>query len=201
MWRFIINYIWDKSIINNIKKKNKKVFSCFSCGGGSSFGYKLAGFDVIGNLEIDKKINETYLKNHNPKYNFNIDIREIINKDFFDWTDEELKSFDLIMSNIPFSLKGEIFSRLLYIDKPFVILCIGMCLGYTNIINIFKDKRLQLIIPNRHISYNGKQSSFSSFYFCYKFLYEKDIEFVDLKNNGVKKKTNKLRKIYNDISN
>ena len=32
---------------------NLKVFSCFACGGGSSMGYKLAGYDVIGCLEID----------------------------------------------------------------------------------------------------------------------------------------------------
>lgn len=39
-----------------VPRNHKKVFSCFSCGGGSSIGYKLAGFDVIGNNEIDKQI-------------------------------------------------------------------------------------------------------------------------------------------------
>ena len=39
---------------------------------GSTMGYKLAGFDVIGNLEIDPKKNAAYVKNHKPKgYNFN----------------------------------------------------------------------------------------------------------------------------------
>ena len=28
-------------------------FSCFSCGGGSTMGYKRAGFRVLGNVEID----------------------------------------------------------------------------------------------------------------------------------------------------
>jgi DNA (cytosine-5)-methyltransferase 1 len=28
-------------------KDRGNVFSCFSCGGGSTMGYKLAGFDVI----------------------------------------------------------------------------------------------------------------------------------------------------------
>ena len=49
-------------------KDKGKVFSCFACGGGSSFGYKLAGFDVIGCNEIDTKMIEAYKANHNPKY-------------------------------------------------------------------------------------------------------------------------------------
>lgn len=49
-------YEWYLSDSDKVKKNNYKVFSCFSCGVGSSMGYKLAGFDVIGNCEIDKKI-------------------------------------------------------------------------------------------------------------------------------------------------
>jgi DNA (cytosine-5)-methyltransferase 1 len=49
-------------------KDKGKVFSCFACGGGSSFGYKLAGFDVLGCNEIDPKMIEAYKANHNPKY-------------------------------------------------------------------------------------------------------------------------------------
>lgn len=55
--------------------KDVKVFSIFSCGGGSSMGYKRAGFQVIGNCEIDKQINDMYVKNHHPKYNYNMDAR------------------------------------------------------------------------------------------------------------------------------
>jgi DNA (cytosine-5)-methyltransferase 1 len=51
-------------------KDKGKVFSCFACGGGSTMGYKLAGFDVIGHNDIDKKMIEVYKENHNPKYSF-----------------------------------------------------------------------------------------------------------------------------------
>lgn len=51
-------------------KDKGSVFSCFSCGGGSTMGYKLAGFDVIGCNEIDPKMMSAYIENHNPKFSF-----------------------------------------------------------------------------------------------------------------------------------
>ena len=51
-------------------KDKGKVFSCFACGGGSTMGYKLAGFDVIGHNDIDPKMVEVYKENHKPKFSF-----------------------------------------------------------------------------------------------------------------------------------
>lgn len=62
-------YNWNLKDAIFIKDKGK-VFSCFACGGGSTMGYKLAGFDVIGHNDIDKKMIEVYKLNHNPKYSF-----------------------------------------------------------------------------------------------------------------------------------
>lgn len=63
------NYRWTLADAKFTKDKGK-VFSCFACGGGSSMGYKLAGFDVIGCNEIDPRMMEAYCTNHNPKYAF-----------------------------------------------------------------------------------------------------------------------------------
>lgn len=52
-----------------------KVFGTFVCGGGSTMGYKLAGFKHIGGVEIDEKIATVYKENHNPDYFFTEDIR------------------------------------------------------------------------------------------------------------------------------
>ena len=60
-------YRWTLKDAKFTKDKGK-VFSCFACGGGSTMGYKLAGFDVIGCNEIDPKMMEAYKANHNPKY-------------------------------------------------------------------------------------------------------------------------------------
>lgn len=91
------NYNWTLKDANFTKDKGK-VFSCFSCGGGSSLGYKIAGFDVIGNLEIDPKKNAAYVKNHNPKYNFNQDIREFRMRDDLP---EELYNLDILDGSPP----------------------------------------------------------------------------------------------------
>lgn len=53
-----------------------KVFSCFACGGGSTMGYKLAGCEVLGCCDIDPQMNEVYVENHHPKYNYLMDIRD-----------------------------------------------------------------------------------------------------------------------------
>lgn len=72
-------------------------------------GYKLAGVDVLGCCEIDPKMNKTYVKNHNPKYNYCMDIRE-----FNNIPNEELPKelFDLdVLDGSPpcttFSMAGE----------------------------------------------------------------------------------------------
>jgi DNA (cytosine-5)-methyltransferase 1 len=63
--RFPYNWTLKDAVFT---KDKGKVFSCFACGGGSTMGYKLAGFDVLGCNEIDPKMIEAYKVNHNPKY-------------------------------------------------------------------------------------------------------------------------------------
>lgn len=101
---------WKWSFKDYPKEKNGlKVFSCFACGGGSTMGYKLAGCDVIGCCEIDPKMNEVYKANHNPKYNYLMDIRkfnEIPNEELA----QELLNLDILDGSPPcttFSMAGE----------------------------------------------------------------------------------------------
>lgn len=101
---------WKWTFSDYPKEKNGlKVFSCFACGGGSTMGYKLAGCDVIGCCEIDPRMNEVYIKNHHPKHNFLMDIRdfnETPNEDL----PEDLFDLDILDGSPPcttFSMAGQ----------------------------------------------------------------------------------------------
>lgn len=91
------------------EKNGLKVFSCFACGGGSTMGYKLAGCDVIGCCEIDPKMNNVYVQNHHPKYNFLMDIRKF-NETPNEELPQELFNLDILDGSPPcttFSMAGE----------------------------------------------------------------------------------------------
>lgn len=69
---------WRLTDLEDCQHHNKTVFSCFSCGGGSSMGYKLAGYKVIGNCEIDPDMMKVYTKNFRPEHSFLMDIRDFL---------------------------------------------------------------------------------------------------------------------------
>lgn len=70
----MLDWKWRLSDLN--QDKDVSVFTTFSCGGGSTMGYKRAGFRVIGNVELDPRINSMYVANHHPEHNFLMDLRE-----------------------------------------------------------------------------------------------------------------------------
>lgn len=98
-------YEWNLSETNFTKDKGK-VFSCFACGGGSTMGYKLAGFDVLGCNEIDPKMMEAYRTNHNPKYSYLEPIQAFKNREDLP---QELFELDILDGSPPcssFSMAG-----------------------------------------------------------------------------------------------
>lgn len=83
-----------------------KVFGTFICGGGSTMGYKLAGYEHLGGVEIDKQVADVYRTNHNPKYLYNEDIREFNKREDLP---TELYSLDILDGSPPcstFSMAG-----------------------------------------------------------------------------------------------
>jgi DNA (cytosine-5)-methyltransferase 1 len=83
-----------------------KVFGTFICGGGSTMGYKLAGYEHLGGVEIDPKVAAVYKANHKPKHLYVEDIRA-----FNERTDlaDELFNLDLLDGSPPcssFSMAG-----------------------------------------------------------------------------------------------
>jgi DNA (cytosine-5)-methyltransferase 1 len=87
-------------------KDKGSVFSCFSGGGGSTMGYKLAGFDVIGCNEIDPKMMDAYIQNHQPKHSFLEPIQSFKNRSDLP---KELFQLDILDGSPPcssFSMSG-----------------------------------------------------------------------------------------------
>jgi DNA (cytosine-5)-methyltransferase 1 len=102
-----MNYNYNWTLKDAIFTKDKgKVFSCFACGGGSTMGYKLSGYDVIGCNEIDPKMMEAYIKNHNPKYSYLEPIQTFKMRDDLP---KELYNLDILDGSPPcssFSMAG-----------------------------------------------------------------------------------------------
>lgn len=98
---------WNLTDLDSVPKNGKKVFSIFHCGGGSTMGYKLAGYDVIGGVEIDPEMMAIYRANHKPKYSFLMDIRDFNKSNPQD--KPELKNLDILDGSPPcssFSMVG-----------------------------------------------------------------------------------------------
>ena len=59
-----------------IEPHGSKVFGTFICGGGSSMGYKLAGYNHLGGVEIDPRVADIYRNNHHPELLYVEDLRK-----------------------------------------------------------------------------------------------------------------------------
>jgi DNA (cytosine-5)-methyltransferase 1 len=99
------NYQW--TLADAVFTKDKgTVFSCFACGGGSTMGYKLAGFDVVGCNEIDHRMMSCYVDNHNPRYHYCEPIQTFKLRDDLP---EDLYNLDILDGSPPcssFSVSG-----------------------------------------------------------------------------------------------
>lgn len=102
-------YRWNLSDgypAKGIEAHGKKVFGTFICGGGSTMGYKLAGFTHLGGVEIDPKVAEVYRNNQHPKHLFIQDLREFNKREDLP---KELYELDLLDGSPPcstFSMAG-----------------------------------------------------------------------------------------------
>lgn len=90
---------WYLSDLKNIPSNGLKVMSTFSCGGGSSLGYKLAGCDVIAANDIDQTMRWHYERNLQPKHFFECPIEDLITADLPD----ELFHLDILDGSPPCS--------------------------------------------------------------------------------------------------
>jgi len=140
-------------------------------------------FPLLPFLKKDKVIwecayGEGDLAKHFQKYGFKV----IGNgEDFFN-TDLDC---DYIITNPPYSKKGQFIKRAFELNKPFAFLLPLTTLEGKFRGEIFRENRIQLIIPNKRINFitpnRGKSSWFATAWFCGNMNLEKDLNFVELK--------------------
>lgn len=116
---------------------------------------------------------------------YNVVFSHIDNgQDFYKYEPEK---WDLIVSNPPFTNKKAIFERANSFNKPY---CLLMTLAWLNDSapkKIWKDRDLQLLMFEKRVNFKemGKKPTFSSAYYCYKFL-PKQIIMRDFNGNQMR---------------
>ena len=94
-------------------------------------------------------------------------------QDFFTY---EPKTWDIIVSNPPFTNKRKYFERALSFNKPFALIMTNTWLNDSAPKQLFKEKELQLLMFDKRmkfISPDGRENNkitFSSSYYCWNFL-------------------------------
>jgi len=94
---------------------------------------------------------------------------------------------EVLVSNLPFSIKKECYTRLKQLDKPFIMISPSSMINTQYIRNLFKDAEnpLQIIIPRKRIQFlkDGEEPknkcNFDCFYYCYKMNLPKDIIWLE----------------------
>lgn len=96
---------WYLKDLKTVPQNGLKVMSTFSCGGGSSMGWRLAGASVIAANDIDPEMAYHYKLNLNPKHYFLCPIKDLLKIDLPD----ELYNLDVLEGSPPcsvFSMAG-----------------------------------------------------------------------------------------------
>lgn len=94
-------------------------------------------------------------------------------QDFYEY---EPDSWDVIVSNPPFTNKRGIFERALSFEKPFALIMSNTWLNDSAPKQLFKTKDLQLLMFDKRMRFNmvngenNKHPTFSSSYYCWNFL-------------------------------
>ncbi len=107
--------------------------------------------------------------------------------DFFESNEGEI-----IVSNCPFSKSKEVLTRLVELQKPFILILPSSKINTQYVRNLFKDEKdkLQIVIPRKRIHFekqidgevpkNWKNAcNFDCFYYCWKIGLERDITWLE----------------------
>ena len=99
----MIEHGWKLKDLKSVEPNGCKVFSTFACGGGSTMGYKLAGFQVIGANDIDPEMAEVYRANHNPEHYYLKPIGKLVEQFRSEGVPDHLRGLDILDGSPPCS--------------------------------------------------------------------------------------------------
>lgn len=97
---------------------------------------------------------------------------------------------DIVVSNPPFSKCKEILTRLVELDKPFILIMPSSKINTSYVRELFKNNHLQIIIPRKRIHFiktkdgraieNEKSNcNFDCFYYAFKMGFQNDIIWLE----------------------
>ena len=130
------------------------------------------------------------LAEHFNKFSFN--VVGIKDYNFLKEDSDKIANFDIIITNPPYSVKDLFLERAFEIDKPFAFLLPLTTLEGIKRGKMFKDKNIQLIIPNRRFNFanpegrkNKSSCWFATAWFCYKLNLPEQLNFIELNSEGI----------------
>ena len=154
------------------------------------FTRKSAWSDISQFIPRDKVIWEACMldsTSFSPIYlqEMGFDVEWNVNEDIFT---QQKREDSTIVTNLPFTLKKEIFQHLKEIDQSFIILAPSTCLHTKYFFEIFKNENIQLIIPSTKRNFDKyvdgvkvdgpSNCSFYTLYICYKAGLDNDVNFI-----------------------
>jgi len=99
---------------------------------------------------------------------------------------------DIVVSNPPFSQSKEVLTRLVKLNKPFILILPSSKINTQYTRKLFKDQedKLQIIIPHKRINFEkqidgvvpegwGDRCYFDCFYYCWKIELKSEIIWLD----------------------
>ena len=89
---------------------------------------------------------------------------------------------DIIITNPPYSKKNQFLKRAFELGKPFAFLLPLTTLESAVRNDLFRDKDIQVLIPNKRFDFTGKKNCwFATAWFCWKLNLPKQLNFREVK--------------------
>lgn len=174
------------SIVSNPKtfhSKREKFLDSFGGVNNNVYTPEVAIYPLLPFLSKDKVIwdcafGSGRLAEHFSKFGFTVVGRSDCNFLL------EFVDCDVIITNPPYSFKDEFLDRAFALGKPFAFLLPLTALEGIKRGKMFRDKGIQVIIPDHRINFeipSGKRSAwFCTAWFCWGLNLPKDLLFVEL---------------------